>query len=103
MRVRVLPRVHGVVAQWVERRSYKAVVVSSILTNPTLQTRKFDMPYDAFNTEHKDAILEFMYWYQIAATNNLEYEFMISFLNCYTIEHDIYDSIAEAVCDWDLA
>ena len=35
LQVRVLPRVHGVVAQWLERRPYKAVVVSSILTNPT--------------------------------------------------------------------
>ena len=40
LQVRVLPRVHGVVAQWLERRSYKAVVVSSILTNPTEKRRK---------------------------------------------------------------
>ena len=40
LQVRVLPRVHGVVAQWLERRSYKAVVVSSILTNPTGKRRK---------------------------------------------------------------
>ena len=31
---------NGVVAQWLERRSYKAVVVSSILTNPTGKRRK---------------------------------------------------------------
>ena len=35
LQVRVLPRVHGVVAQWLERRPYKAVVVGSIPTNPT--------------------------------------------------------------------
>ena len=40
LQVRVLPRVHGVVAQWLERRPYKAVVVSSILTNPTEGKRR---------------------------------------------------------------
>jgi hypothetical protein len=60
------------------------------------------MSFDALNVEHRDAIVEFMHWYKVAARHSLEYEFMISFLNCYNIEHDIYDSIAEAVCDWDL-
>ena len=35
LQVRVLPRVHGAVAQWLERRPYKAGVVGSIPTSPT--------------------------------------------------------------------
>ena len=35
LQVRVLPRVHGAVAQGLERRPYKAGVVGSIPTSPT--------------------------------------------------------------------
>tara|TARA_R110000824_G_scaffold240865_2_gene429473 strand:- start:393 stop:578 length:186 start_codon:yes stop_codon:yes gene_type:complete len=61
------------------------------------------MSFDFFDTDDRAAILDFIYWYDVATRSSLEYEFMISFLNSYENEHDIYDSIAEAVCDWDLA
>ena len=40
LQVRFLPRVHGAVAQGLERRPYKAGVVGSIPTSPTEKNEK---------------------------------------------------------------